>query len=89
MLIHTVSLLKLTLRPVRAGDRFTPFGMSGSKLVSDYLKDRKVEPLERHRQLVVTNGTGQIVWLVGRTIDERFKIIENTEKVMEIKKSSL
>lgn len=79
----------LTLRPVRAGDRFTPFGMNGSKLVSDYLKDRKVEPLERHRQLVVTNGTGQIVWLVGRTIDERFKITENTEKVMEIKKSSL
>lgn len=79
----------LTLRPVRAGDRFTPFGMNGSKLVSDYLKDRKVEPLERHRQLVVTNGTGQIVWLVARTIDERFKITENTEKVMEIKKSSL
>ena len=85
----TAAMFPLTLRPVRAGDRFTPFGMSGSKLVSDYLKDRKVEPLERHQQLVVTNGTGQIVWLVGRTIDERCKITENTKKVIEIKKSSL
>lgn len=74
----------LTLRPVRAGDRFTPFGMSGSKLVSDYLKDKKVEPLERHRQIVVTNGEGQIIWLVGRTIDERCKMTGSTKKALKM-----
>ena len=74
----------LTLRPALAGDRFVPFGMNGSKLVSDYLKDRKVEPLERHQQLVVTNSNGQIMWLVGRTVDERFKIAGSTKKVLTI-----
>lgn len=79
----------LTLRPALAGDRFVPFGMNGSKLVSDYLKDRKVEPLERHQQLVVTNSNGQIMWLVGRTVDERFKIAGSTKKVltMELKRA--
>ena len=79
----------LTLRPALAGDRFVPFGMNGSKLVSDYLKDRKVEPLERHQQLVVTNSDGQIMWLVGRTVDERFKIAGSTKKVltMELKRA--
>lgn len=74
----------LTLRPVRAGDRFTPFGMNGSKLVSDYLKDRKVEPLERHQQLVVTNGTGQIVWLTGRTIDDHCKVTGSTKRELKM-----
>ena len=74
----------LTLRPALAGDRFVPFGMNGSKLVSDYLKDRKVEPLERHQQLVVTNSNGLIMWLVGRTVDERFKIAGSTKKVLTI-----
>lgn len=74
----------LTLRPALTGDRFVPFGMNGSKLVSDYLKDRKVEPLERHQQLVVTNSNGLIMWLVGRTVDERFKIAGSTKKVLTI-----
>ena len=74
----------LTLRPIKEGDRFAPFGMKGSKLVSDYLKDKKVEPLERHQQLVVTDATGKIIWLVGRTIDEKAKVTERTKKVMVI-----
>lgn len=36
-----------TLRPLTAGDRFRPFGMTGSKLVSDYLTDEKVNVLDK------------------------------------------
>lgn len=61
----------LTLRAVQAGDRFVPYGMKGSKLVSDYLKDLKVAMLERRRQLVVADASGAIVWLVGRRVDNR------------------
>ena len=74
----------LTLRPVKDGERFTPFGMKGSKLVNDYLKDKKVEPIERHQQLVVTDAKEQIIWLVGRTIDERVKVREDTKKIMKV-----
>ena len=63
---------------------FTPFGMKGSKLVNDYLKDKKVEPIERHQQLVVTDAKEQIIWLVGRTIDERVKVREDTKKIMKV-----
>jgi tRNA(Ile)-lysidine synthase len=74
----------MTLRPIKEGDRFAPFGMKGSKLVSDYLKDKKVEPLERHQQLVVTDASGMIIWLVERTIDEKAKVTERTKKVIRI-----
>ena len=64
----------LILRPIKAGDRFTPFGMKGSKLVSDYLKDRHRNIIERHYQLVLTDNKGQIIWLVGETIDNSCRI---------------
>lgn len=65
----SVAAFPLTVRPVEAGDRFVPFGMRGSKLVSDFLTDRKCTLLEKRRQLVVTGADGRILWLVGRRID--------------------
>ena len=32
---------RITYRLTQQGDRFKPFGMKGTKLVSDYLTDRK------------------------------------------------
>lgn len=76
----------LMLRQVQAGDRFMPFGLKGSKLVSDYLKDRKVPLLERRLQLVLADATGAIVWLVGRSIDNRASIRkETTCRVLTVK----
>lgn len=75
----------LTVRPVNEGDRLSPYGMKGSKLVGDYLKDKKAEPIERHRQLVVVTATNDIVWLVGRTIDESVKIGGQTKKVLTLR----
>ena len=76
----------LMLRQVQAGDRFMPFGLKGSKLVSDYLKDRKVPLLERRRQLVLADATGAIVWLVGRSVDNRASIRkETTCRVLTVK----
>lgn len=60
--------MPLTLRNREEGDRFTPFGMRGSKLVSDYLTDSKKSLIDKQRQLVVTDATGKIVWLVGERL---------------------
>lgn len=57
--------MPLTLRQIERGDRFIPFGMRGSKLVSDYLTDCKRTILEKERQLVITDSNNNIVWLVG------------------------
>lgn len=72
----------LTIRRLRDGDRFRPFGMKGSKLVSDYLTDQKRSLLEKRRQLVVTDSRDRILWLVGERLDDRFRIKDSTEQVL-------
>lgn len=74
----------LTVRLVEQGDRFVPFGMKGSKLVSDYLTDQKVSILDKRHQEVVTDATGAIVWLIGRRTDNRFRVSNDTSKVLRI-----
>lgn len=75
----------LTLRPANDGDRLSPYGMKGTKTVADYMKDKKAEPIERRGQLVVTTANNDIIWLVGRTIDDRHKIVESTKRIMTLK----
>lgn len=74
----------LTVRRVKGGDRFTPYGMRGSKLVSDYLKDCKQDVVNRHRQLVITDGKGRIIWLVGKRIADFCKITSKTTHAFAI-----
>jgi tRNA(Ile)-lysidine synthase len=74
--------LPLTLRQTRQGDRFAPFGMKGTKLVSDYLTDRKKSLIEKQAQLVVTDVEGEIVWLVDERPSSRCCISENTKKIL-------
>ena len=68
----------LTVRPVAEADRFVPFGMRGSKLVSDYLTDRKMSLIAKRRQLVVADASERLVWLVGERPDGRFTIGPHT-----------
>lgn len=74
----------LTLRPVREGDRFVPFGMNGSKLVSDYLTDRKRNVFEKRAQLLLEDATGKAVWLVGERVDDRCRITEQSISALVI-----
>lgn len=78
----------LALRKWREGDRFVPLGMVDEKKVSDYLIDAKVSMPEKSRQFVLTAGE-EIVWLVGRRIDNRHKITSKTENVLRITKETL
>ena len=72
----------LTLRPMKAGDRFCPFGMRGSKLVSDFLTDRHLSVFEKKRTLLLCDKDGQIVWVVGHRPDTRFCITESTKTTL-------
>ena len=74
----------LTLRPVREGDTFCPFGMTGHRLVSDFLTDRKLSVFEKRRQLVVTDATGTILWLVGLRTDNRFRVSDRTTSILSL-----
>ena len=72
----------LTLRHIQPGDRFVPFGMTGTKLVSDYLTDRKKNIFEKRAQLVLTDAQQRILWLVGERTDNRFRITPNTQQAL-------
>ena len=74
----------LTLRHVAQGDRFVPFGMKGSKLVSDFLTDRKLSVIDKSRQLVVTDAHNNILWLIGQRTDDRYKIGYDTVRVITL-----
>lgn len=71
------------IRKWRDGDRFTPFGMNGTKKVSDFLNDIKVNPSEKKDQLVLENNKN-IVWIIGKRIDDRYKITRQTKKVLKL-----
>lgn len=76
--------LPLALRTVKQGDRFAPFGMRGTKLVSDYLTDKKRSTAEKEQQLVVTDAGGTIVWLVNERPASPFCIKESTKEVIHL-----
>ena len=79
----------LTVRVVQSGDRFTPFGMTGSKLVSDYLTDRKLSLWAKRSQMVVTDAHDHILWLVGHRIAHPFRITPSTKSVLRLELLSL
>lgn len=74
----------LTVRRTERGDRFIPFGMKGSKLVSDYLTDIKMNLFDKRRQLVVTSADGRIIWLVNQRPDNRCRLTSETKFVLKI-----
>lgn len=78
---------ELIVRPVIKGDRFRPYGMShGTKLVSDFLTDKKVTFFEKQEQLVVVDSaTDMLVWVVGREIDHRYRITPDSSRILRLK----
>jgi tRNA(Ile)-lysidine synthase len=78
----------LKLRMWKEGDWFIPLGMNGKKKVSDFFIDQKIPLIEKQKTWVLTSKDS-IVWIVGHRIDNRFKITDTTEKVVEIKVDKL
>ena len=76
--------MPLTVRLPKEGDRFTPFGMRGSKLVSDFLTDQKLSLLDKRRQLIIHDSTGRILWVVGLRPDNHFRITDSTRTILRL-----
>ncbi len=74
----------LMIRLIENGDSFIPYGMKGKKLVSDFLTNIKCSLLEKRNQMVITDCEGQIVWLIGKRIDNRFRVTGQTTQVLQI-----
>ena len=71
----------LTLRHWRHGDRFYPLGMKGSKLLSDFFVDQKFTEWQKRDVWLLVSAVGDILWVIGHRIDDRFKVTSETKSV--------
>lgn len=67
----------LRWRKWKAGDFFCPLGMEHTRKLSDFLIDNKVSVADKNVVTVLESG-GEIAWVVGFRIDNRFKITPQT-----------
>lgn len=74
---------ELVLRRWHRGDSFIPFGMRGRKLLSDFMTDLKMSVLEKKAQMVLCSGE-DIVWVVGRRIDNRYRIDTRSSGIIRL-----
>jgi tRNA(Ile)-lysidine synthase len=73
----------LIARSWRAGDRLTPFGMSGSKKVQDVFVDEKIPLGERGRIPIIVDRSG-IIWIAGVKRAERAPVTGATSRAVRI-----
>ncbi|MFL5826501.1 MAG: tRNA lysidine(34) synthetase TilS [Thermoleophilaceae bacterium] len=62
----------VTVRAWREGDRMRPAGLGGSKSLQDLFTDRKV-PRDMRHSLPVVEVDGEIAWVAGVAVGERFR----------------
>jgi tRNA(Ile)-lysidine synthase len=60
-----------------------PLGMACRKKLSDYFVDEKVPLLQKHR-IPILESNGEIVWVCGKRLDERFKVTAETRNVVRL-----
>lgn len=68
------------LRYVMERDRFHPYGMKGSQLISDYLTNKKIAVYDKKKQLVLESGM-DILWIVGKRTSQKAMITSKTQNV--------
>ena len=81
--LEKVNNKNMSIRYWQEGDVFQPLGMEGTKKISNYLIDEKVNTFEKQKQLVLT-ANDEIVWLCGHRLSEKFKIDDDTKHYLEL-----
>ena len=75
--------LPLVVRNRRQGDRFQPHGMKGTKKIKDYMIDVKIPRKDRDQIPLLVCGN-EILWVIGFTTNNRFKITPQTKKYLHL-----
>jgi len=73
----------LTVRSWKAGDAFIPLGMKGKKKLSDLFGELKYTSEQKASVPIVVSG-GDIMWIAGVRLDDRFKITGKTKSIYKL-----
>ena len=79
----------LIVRNWRPGDALRPLGLGGRKKLQDVFVDRKVARSARPTVPIVADLHGGIVWVVGHTLAEDFRVTADTAGVIILKARKL
>jgi len=74
----------LRARNFRTGDKFIPLGINGFKKVKDIFIDNKI-PSEERIKIPILVSSNDIVWVCGIRIDDRYKITQETKRILRCK----
>ena len=77
--------LPLAVRSRRPGDRFRPLGAPGRRKLQDFLVDRKVRREDRDAVPLVVDARDRIVWVVGQSVAEDFRVTDPSQAVILLK----
>jgi len=76
----------LAVRSRRPGDRFKPIGMGGrGRKLQDFLVDRKIARADRDALPLVVDRDDRIVWVVGQSVAEDFRVTAPERGVILLK----
>ena len=74
----------LTVRLRRPGDRIQPFGMSGTKPITDIMTELKLPRQAREHWPLLVDGRDRILWIVGRRAAELARVPEDAGEAWQI-----
>ncbi len=73
----------LIIKKWEQGEYFQPLGMSGMKKISDFFIDEKLSIPEKEAAWILYSGK-KVVWIIGKRIDDRYKITSKSQKIFQI-----
>ena len=76
--------LPLCVRGWNKGDVFQPLGMNKTRLVSDFLKDCKVNAAIKERVPLLVDADGHVVWVVGHRLDNCVRVTDETNRMLRL-----
>lgn len=78
-----LSTAKILFRNPNVGDRIEPFGMNGSKLLSDIFSDNKLSLTDKKEIAVLTDETN-IIWIPGLRTSRHYSVTDSTKNILEL-----